>query len=90
MTGKSESCCTALRCRTRLRDGQGNQWIHPKTGDVERYCARCWAKACLNPDRVVCSWCLKEGKPGILKDGNGPVVSHGICKDHLKKEMDKF
>jgi hypothetical protein len=36
--------------------------------------------------KVLCAWCLKEGKPAFLGENKpleDPTESHGICADHL-------
>jgi len=35
--------------------------------------------------KIVCAWCLKEGKPGLMGEmepKHDPTVSHGICPEH--------
>lgn len=38
----------------------------------------------------ICAICLKEYGRKSVVDGNGSGVSHGLCADCLKKEMDKL
>jgi len=37
---------------------------------------------------VICAWCLKEGKPGLMGEMeplDDPSVSHGICPVHREE-----
>lgn len=38
--------------------------------------------------RVICAYCEREGKPGIIRDKEPfhvPLISHGICLTHQRQ-----
>lgn len=59
--------CTAKGCRTRIRDGRGNQFVAPD-GEIERFCDRCWEEFCAEV----------EEKPGAASIAFGLMVGLGI------------
>ncbi len=37
--------------------------------------------------KVLCAWCVREGKPAFLRDKaplDDPSETHGLCADHFK------